>query len=97
MMLGDSPGPGQMQKKKSVCAEQLREHKALSGTEARMGDSKLTTPRMEPQAGWAQTELQEAGEGSLAGTGQGSWLLLRHQDSGTREMVNLARHVTSHG
>lgn len=96
-MLGDSPGPGQMQKKKSVCAEQLREHKALSGTEARMGDSKLTTPRMEPQAGWAQTELQEAVEGSLAGTGQGSWLLLRHRDSGTREMVNLARHVTSHG
>lgn len=87
-----------MKKKKSVCAEQLQEHKALSGTEARMGASELPTPRMEPQAGWAQTALQEAGsEGSSAGTGQGSWLLLEPRDSGTREMVNLARHVMAHG
>lgn len=53
MTLGDSPGPGQMKKKKSICAEQLEKHKALSGTEARMGASELPTPRMEPQAGWA--------------------------------------------
>lgn len=62
-----------------------------------MGASELPRPRMEPRAGWAQTTPREtASEGSLASTGQGSQLLLGPRDSGTKEMVSLARHVTGH-
>ena len=61
-----------------------------------MGASELPVPRMEPRAGWAQTAPREAASEGSSASSQGSWLLLGPRDSGTREMVSLARHVTGH-
>lgn len=95
-MLGDSPAPGQMKKEQRLC-------RAVTGAQShlrnRNQDGGLRAAHAQDGAPCRLGTDRAPGGcvgGQLGQHSQGSWLLLRPWDSGTREMVSLARHVTGH-